>query len=376
MRIVIAPTAFKGTLTPREAADIMTVAAQAVFPDASIITLPLADGGEGTAEILIGATKGNSQTAIVSGPLPNQEVEARWGVLGDRTSAVFEISSTSGLKLVPPEKRNPKITTTFGAGELFRSILEAGYKNILVGLGDSGTNDGGAGIAQALGYQLLDSNGNEIIHGGLALSNLDRIDISNRNHLLQEAKIIAMCDVSNILLGPSGASHVYGPQKGTTEDDVKLLDEALAHYASVIRRDLGKAVADLPGSGAAGGAAAGLAAFCNATLKRGIDVVLDALDFYSLIADADFILTGEGKLDRQTFMGKTISGVAERAKKKSIPVLAIIGTSEQPPDEIAHAMDLHQIIRLIDITGEAEALRNPKNTLDSAARKLLKDFSK
>lgn len=324
MKIVIAPDSFKESLTALEAAQAIEKGMKKVLPDADFIKVPMADGGEGTVQSLVDATGGKIISKTVTGPL-GEPVEAFFGISGDEKTAVIEMAAASGLHLVPAEKRNPLITTTRGTGELITAALDYGIEQIIIGIGGSATNDGGTGMAKALGIKLLDSDGNEIADGGGALANIAAIDVSNIDPRLASVCIEVACDVDNPLTGPRGASSIFGPQKGATPEMVRLLDGNLHHYAEMIRRDVGKDIEQIAGAGAAGGLGAGLMAFLSAELKRGVDIVLEATALEAQLKNADFVITGEGKIDAQTVFGKTPIGVAKTAKKHSIPVIAIAG---------------------------------------------------
>lgn len=330
MKIVIAPQAFKGSLSATGVATAMALGLRRVLPNAEIIQLPLADGGEGTVETLVLATGGRRVTAIVSGPL-GDPVEAEWGILGDGT-AIIETAAASGIGRLPADRLNPLLTSSYGTGQLIREALETGCTEIIVGLGGSATNDAGAGIAQALGASLLDEHGEELPRGGAALSNLRHIDVSAMDKRLASVRVVVACDVTNPLLGSNGASWIYGPQKGATTAMCRQLDDALANFAVIAARDLGLEVADIPGAGAAGGLGAGLTAFLDATLVPGVDIICDAVKLTGHLKGADLVLTGEGRLDDQTLSGKTIAGVACRAQALGIPVIAIAG---QVPGDMA-----------------------------------------
>ncbi|MCS7187694.1 MAG: glycerate kinase [Armatimonadetes bacterium] len=324
MRVVIAPDSFKGSASAREVAQAIADGLKVALPQADFDLVPMADGGEGTVEALVAATNGQVVTKQVTGPL-GEPVNAFFGILGDKETAVIEMAAAAGLNLVPPEKRNPLVTTTYGVGELIKAALDLGCKRIIVGIGGSATNDGGAGMAQALGVKLLDENGSTIGFGGGELRKLAKIDISGIDNRLRETEIFVACDVTNPLTGPNGASAIYGPQKGATPEMVKLLDENLRHYAEIIRRDLGVDIENVPGAGAAGGLGAGLMAFCQAKLKRGVELVIRAVGLDERIQEADLVITGEGKIDFQTGFGKVPYGVAQVAKRYNKPVIAIAG---------------------------------------------------
>lgn len=285
---------------------------------------PLADGGEGTAQVLVAATGGRMERRRVHGPL-GEPVEANFGVLGDGRTGVIEMAAAAGLTLVPPGRRDPAVTTTYGVGELIRAALDAGCTRLVIGIGGSATNDGGAGCAQALGAILLDAAGRPLPLGGASLSDLARIDVSRLDPRLVDVPIDVACDVNNPLCGSGGASAVFGPQKGAAPQTVERLDKALAHYAAIVRRDLGCEIADLPGAGAAGGLGAGLIAFCGARLVRGIELVMQAVGFEAAVRRADLVITGEGRLDAQTVFGKVAQGVAGVAARCGKPVIAIAG---------------------------------------------------
>lgn len=324
MKIVIAPDSFKESLTALEVAQAIEKGMKKVLPHADFIKVPMADGGEGTVQSLVDATGGRIISKTVTGPL-GEPVEAFFGLSGDEKTAVIEMAAASGLHLVPAEKRNPLITTTRGTGELIAAALDFGIERIIIGIGGSATNDGGSGMAKALGIKLLDSEGNEIGDGGGALRDIAAIDMSNIDPRVASVSIEVACDVDNPLTGPKGASSIFGPQKGATPEMVRLLDENLIHYAKMILRDVGKDIQKIPGAGAAGGLGGGLMAFLSAELKRGVDIVLKATALEDQLKDADFVLTGEGKIDGQTIFGKTPIGVAKTAKKYNIPVIAIAG---------------------------------------------------
>lgn len=330
MRIVVAPDSFKDCASAVEVAAALTRGIRAVAPDAEVLELPLADGGEGTVAALTAATGGTLLTHRVHGPR-GEPVEAQYGLLGDGRTAVIEMAAASGLELLPPAQRDPRVTTTYGTGELLAAALDRGASRLIVGIGGSATNDGGAGLASALGARLLDAQGDPLPPGGLALAQLARIDVSGLDPRLAEVEVRVACDVDNPLCGPRGASHVYGPQKGADSETVLALDAALAHYSAIVERDLGVAVCDLPGAGAAGGLGAGLVAFCGARLERGIEIVLEAVDFDRRIANADLVITGEGRIDPSTLYGKTVHGVLRHARGLGVPVVAVAGAVAGDP---------------------------------------------
>ena len=333
MRILIAPQEFKGSLSAREAAQALASGLRRSRQDAELDLLPLADGGPGTVTTLVEATSGRYHESAARDPL-GRPLGARWGALPDGT-AVIEMAAASGLALLAPEERDPKRASTFGTGELLRAALAAGHKSCIVGVGGSATNDGGAGLAQALGARLLDADGSELRPGGARLAQLARIDMSDVDPRIPKAEIIVAADVTNPLCGVEGASLVYGPQKGASEQVARELDAALAHYAAVVERDLGVAIADLPGAGAAGGLAAGLIAFCGARLRPGFKVVAELVGLAGHVQRADVVITGEGRLDRQTAYGKTTAGVARMARAAGKRVVAIVGSVADDYDDVA-----------------------------------------
>lgn len=325
MKIVIAPDSFKESLTAPEVAAAIEAGFREVFPDAEYVKLPMADGGEGTVAALIAATGGRQCEAGVTGPLGGR-ITARYGLSGDGTTAIIEMAAASGLALVPPARRNPLVTTSRGSGELITAALDSGARHLVIGIGGSATNDGGAGMLQALGVQLLDGNGREIGPGGVSLAGLVRIDTAGLDSRLAKCRIEVACDVTNPLTGANGASEVYGPQKGATPEMVATLDNNLRHFAACIRTELGIEVETVPGAGAAGGMGAALLAFLGAQLRPGIDIVMEAAGLDAAVRDADLVITGEGRIDSQTVQGKAPIGVARVAKRYGRPVIAIAGS--------------------------------------------------
>jgi glycerate kinase len=325
MKVVIAPQTFKGSISAVEVARAMSEGVRRLIGDAETVLVPVADGGDGTLETLVESSAGEIRTLEVTGPL-GEKVTAPWGAMGDGNTAVIEMARTSGLALVPAEMRNPLLTTTYGLGEMIGHALDAGFRSYIIGIGGSATNDGGAGMAQALGVRLLDADGGDLPFGGAALARLDRIDMSGRDPRISESRLSVACDVNNPLTGPEGASAVYGPQKGATPEMVAQLDAALAHMAVVAKRDTGADIGDVPGAGAAGGLGGGFIAFLNGSLRPGVDIVLDTVGLDQYLENADLVITGEGCLDYQTVYDKAPIGVARRAKARGIPVIAISGS--------------------------------------------------
>lgn len=316
-----------------EAARAMAQGIENADHDAEVRCLPMADGGEGTARALVDATGGSMRAVPVHDPL-GRPVEGHFGLLADGTTAVVETAEASGLALLEAKERNPLIASSYGTGELMLAAVRSGAKRIIVGLGGSATNDAGAGLLQALGVRLLDKNGNDLAHGGAALANLTTIDISTMDPALKNVAITAACDVTNPLTGPTGASAVFGPQKGASKDDVATLDAALAHFAQVIDSQLGVAVNDVPGAGAAGGIGAALKGFLNAEFRPGIAIVIEQSGLDAAAQWADVVFTGEGSIDFQTKFGKTPAGVAETAKRHGKPVIAVAGHIGTGIDEL------------------------------------------
>jgi len=325
MRIVIAPQSLKGSLTAAEAGLAIGHGVRTIYPDADLDIVPVADGGEGTVQALVDATGGEIMQQTVTGPL-GEPVLAFFGLLGDGRTAAIEMAASSGLPLVPPERRDPRITTTYGVGQLILAALDRGCRHFIIGIGGSATNDGGAGMAQALGASLLTKDGKEIAPGGAALMTLERISTARFDARLQQCTIEVASDVNNPLCGPAGASAVYGPQKGATPAMVAQLDAALAHYSEIIERDLGQFVRDIPGAGAAGGLGAGLIAFLHATLRPGAQIVMEAVHLEERMRAANLVITAEGQLDSQTAYGKSVGAVAAVAKGHGLPVLALAGS--------------------------------------------------
>ncbi|NOX97739.1 MAG: glycerate kinase [Nitrospirae bacterium] len=368
MKIVIAPDSFKGSLSAGEVAAAIEEGVRKVFPKAEIRKVPLADGGEGTVRALVEATGGKIKEVEVTGPL-GEKVKANYGILGDEKTAVIEMATASGLPLVPPRKRDPSRTTTYGTGELIKAALQEGCREFIVGIGGSATTDGGAGMAQALGAKLLDEKGQDIGFGGGELKKLERIDLAHFDRRIKESKVTVASDVDNPLWGEKGAARVYGPQKGATPEMVEELDKALRHFAEIIKRDLHKDVANIPGAGAAGGLGAGLMAFLEANLRPGIDIVMEVMKLEKNILDADLVITGEGKMDKQTIYGKAPYGVAKlagRHKKKVIGICGMLGEGA----EILYQHGFQALFpNRIDSMSREEAMQRAKElTTETAAR--------
>ncbi|EQC1554626.1 glycerate kinase [Citrobacter amalonaticus] len=367
MKIVIAPDSYKESLSALEVANAIEQGFREIWPDADYVKLPVADGGEGTVEAMVAATAGRIVDVNVTGPL-GEPVTAFFGLSGDERTAFIEMAAASGLEQVPVALRDPLKTTSWGTGELIRHALDAGVDHIIIGLGGSATNDGGAGMVQALGAKLLDARQNEIGKGGAALDALTRIDISQLDPRLAACRIEVACDVTNPLTGKEGASAVFGPQKGATVETIDRLDTALVHYAQIIARDLEVDVLELAGGGAAGGMGAALYAFCGAQLRRGIEIVTDALQLDACVADADLVVTGEGRMDSQTIHGKVPVGVAKVAKRYHKPVIGIAGSLTADVG-IVHEHGLDAVFSVIyTICTLDDALKNAAENVRMTAR--------
>lgn len=335
MKIVIAPDSFKGSLNAPQVCDAIANGVRRVVPEAEIVAIPMADGGEGTVDALVAATNGQLRTVTVHGPL-DDDIDASYGLLGDSRTAVIEMAAAAGLPAVPIDRRNPLRTTTYGVGQLITDALEQGCRSFIIGIGGSATNDCGTGMAQALGVRFRDKNGDIIadpMTGGLC-GRVEYMDVSQMPDSIAESKFVVACDVENPLLGPQGATCIYGPQKGADQGGLKTLEANMAHVIEVIEQETGRSVRDCPGAGAAGGLGAGLMAFLNAKLEGGIDIVMRESRFAEKIADASLIITGEGAIDGSTVFGKTISGIADQAGKQAIPVIVLAGTIGPNADEV------------------------------------------
>jgi glycerate kinase len=344
MKIVVAPNSFKGSLTAAEAAAAIARGVREARPDAEVVEIPVADGGDGTVEALVSARKGTFRDVEVEGPL-GDPVQAQYGLIDGGRTGVVELASSSGLALIPVERLDPRKASTYGFGQLLEAVRNQGVASIIAGIGGSATNDGGAGMAQALGYRLLDSASRDLPRGGATLSQLDRIDTSGFDLGWRSVSVMVASDVTNPLTGPQGATYTYGPQKGADPEAVRELDAALAHLAEVIARDLGKQVADFPGAGSAGGTGAGLVAFLNARLVPGAPLIVDASGFTLALQGASLVITGEGRVDGQTGFGKAPGEVAKRAKAAGIPTLLLAG-SRGPGWESLSSMGVTSVVTL------------------------------
>ena len=373
MKIVVAPQAFKGSLSAVAAAWAMARGVRRVFPQAQTILVPVADGGDGTLEALVEATGGTYYQARVAGPL-EEPVDATWGVLGDGTTAVIETARACGLVLVPPRRRDPRVTTTRGVGQLLSHALDREYRRFIIGLGGSATNDGGAGMAEALGIRFLDAQGRDLPPGGAALRRLARVDPSGLDPRIAQSQITAATDVTNPICGPQGAATVYSPQKGATPEVVRELEEALVHLVEVIRRDLGMDVTETPGGGAAGGLGAGMVALLDARLQPGAELVCQTLGLDQRLQGADLVIVGEGRMDGQTAFDKAPAVVARHAAALGISVLAVAG-SLGPGHEALHGMGITHMAAMV--TGQVspeEAMRRAGPLLAQATERALREM--
>lgn len=324
MKIVIAPDSYKESLSAFEVATQIELGFKEIFPDAQYVKVPMADGGEGTVQAMAAATNGRIVSVSVTGPL-SHPVKGFYALTGDGRMAVIEMAAASGLALVPPEVRNPQITTSYGTGELITAALDAGSRHLILGIGGSATNDGGAGLLQALGVKLLDVDGQNIGRGAASLAQLARIDVSEIDKRLADCNVQVACDVDNPLTGPRGASAIFGPQKGATPQMVDQLDANLKHFANIILRDLAIDVDQVAGAGAAGGMGASVMAFFKGQLRPGFEIIAQAVGLDTAVQGASLVITGEGRIDEQTIFGKTPFGVATVARQHGIPVIGIAG---------------------------------------------------
>lgn len=326
-KIVVAADSFKGSVSSLEVADAAEVAILKNFPDCKVFKMPMADGGEGTVDALIAALGGTKISCVVQGPL-GKPVYAEYGILADEKTAVIEMASACGLTLVPESDRNPLRSSTYGLGELIKDALARGCRKFLVGIGGSATNDAGTGMLQALGFRFLDQEGQELSFGGQILGAIHAIDHSAAMPEFLAATFTIACDVDNPCTGPGGAAHVYARQKGADDQAIHTLEEGMKNFVEVIKQTKGMDIDQMPGSGAAGGLGGGFLAFANAELKPGAQMILDALNFQNIIKDADLVITGEGKLDQQTTMGKAPFTILKAAQRQKIPVIAVGGCTE------------------------------------------------
>jgi len=374
--VVVAPDSFKGSLDAHAAAAAIAAGVRRALPNARVILHPIADGGEGLLDVLCPVMGGKVMETVVAGPLPGQRVRAAWGFVEAEHLAIIEMARAAGLGLLPEVQRNPLITTTYGVGELLRAALDTGARSLVIGIGGSATNDGGAGMAEALGVRFLDAAGERIPQGGHGLCHLDRIDMSAADPRLKGATVVVACDVQNPLTGPDGASAVYGPQKGATPEMVATLERCLCRYRDVLRAQLGVDVQQIPGSGAAGGLGAGLVVFCDGRLQSGIDLVLDVTRFDEKVKDAQVVITGEGKLDAQTRHGKALSGLLRRARRAGVPVLVVAGEIAGDMLSLCGAEGFADGASLVnDTTSRANAMAHAAQLVEERVSVMLRRFA-
>jgi len=371
MRILICPDSFKECLPAREVAEHIASGILKVMPGAAIKIVPMADGGEGTVASLVDATGGRIIRLKVHDPLM-RITDSFIGILGTGESAVIEMAAASGLELLKPHEKDPWITSTFGTGELIKYALDKGCRKIIVGMGGSATNDGGMGVAAALGIKFLDKNGQELPQGGGSLGNLEHIDMTDLDKRIVDCNILLACDVTNPLTGKNGASKVYGIQKGADPAMAEKLDRHLHHFAGQIKKHLGREVEQIPGSGAAGGLAGGMMAFFDAGIRPGFELVSEITDLSTWIDWADIVITGEGKMDFQTQFGKTPFGVASLAKRYNKPVIAIAGALEKGY-EVLYEKGIHALVAVTDKPMSLElAIKDAGALLEKAAERIFR----
>lgn len=366
-KVVIAPDSFKESLSAMEVAEAIERGFRQIYPQVQYVKLPMADGGEGTVDSMVAATGGEIVSVEVTGPL-GQPVSAFYGLLGQGETAVIEMAAASGLHLAPKERRDPRVTTSYGTGELILAALDRGVKAIILGIGGSATNDGGAGMMQALGARLLDDQQQPLPPGGAGLARLAQIDLSAVDPRLQQVSVTVACDVDNPLCGPHGASAVFGPQKGATPEMVTQLDAALSHFGSLLQQATGREVLNAPGAGAAGGMGAALLGMLNASLRPGIEIVIETLRLEEALRDADLVITGEGRLDSQSIHGKTPIGVARVAKRHGLPVIGIAGSLSKDY-QVVHQHGIDAAFSVLDrVVTLEEALTDAATNLEVTAR--------
>lgn len=373
MKVVIAPDSFKGSLSAIDVATAIEAGVKKVLPDAQTVLVPVADGGEGTMDSLVAATRGRQVNVTVTGPL-HTPVQAAYGILGDQVTCVIEMASASGLCLVPSEKRDPLITTTYGTGELIRQALDDGCRRFILGIGGSATNDGGIGMLQALGMKLLDARGESVSFGGAAVENIVSIDDSAFDARIREAEFLIASDVQNPLVGPHGASHVFGPQKGATPEIADRLDRSLSKWADLVEAKTGIRLHELAGAGAAGGIGGAFQAFFPSHMRRGIDIVMEYTQLGKHLKNADLVFTGEGQIDFQTASGKTPMGVAQEAQQRGVPVFVLAGSIGRGIDTL-YQYGIHSIHSIINapMTLE-EAMKRAPELLAQTAEQVLRTY--
>ncbi len=336
MKFILIPDSFKGTLSSEQICEIAKEKVEKHFPDAETACVPVADGGEGSVDAFLTALGGSKVSVTVKNPY-FEDMESYYGVIHEGKTAVIEMASCAGLPLVE-DRKNPKLTTTYGVGQLILAAAESGVEKIIVGLGGSSTNDGGCGAAAAVGIKFYDKDGKEFVPTGGTTADIAKIDVSGRAKVLDQVEIVTMCDIDNPMYGPTGASYIFGPQKGADEAMVEELDAGIKNLSRVIAEATGEDISQVPGTGAAGAMGAGMIAFFGSRLQMGIQTVLDTVNFDEMIKDADYIITGEGKLDSQSLRGKVVIGIAERAKKQNKNVIAVVGGADDSEIDKAYEM--------------------------------------
>lgn len=373
MKIVIAPDSFKGSLNAIDTAKSMERGIKNAFPHAETMLIPMADGGEGTLETLVAATQGRTKNVVVKGPL-GDEVNANYGILGDNETCIIEMAKASGLCLVEKDSLNPLIATTYGTGQLIKEALDDGYRNFILAIGGSATNDGGAGMLQALGMKLIDRKGQDVAYGGGHLGDICTIDTESFDSRISESGFIIASDVQNPLIGMNGASSVFGPQKGATDKMVQSLEENMCHWANLVESVTGVHLHDLPGAGAAGGIGGAFQAFFPSRTQRGVDVVMEFAKLNEALSNADLVLTGEGQVDIQTGSGKTPMGVAQAAKDKNVPTIIVAG-SVGPGFELLYQ---HGVISVNSILSRpmqlAEAIVQAADLVELCAEQVVRTY--
>jgi glycerate kinase len=358
MKVLIAIDSFKGSLSSNELANCVELGIKNIFPQSDILKVPVADGGEGTVESLVEGTNGQFVEIEVMDPLMNP-IKAKYGILGDGKTAIIEMATASGLPLVSIDKRNPMKTTTYGTGQLIKDAISKGCREFIIGIGGSATNDAGIGMIKALGGKFLNEHNEELGHGGEQLEKIKKIDLSNLIPEVKECKFLIACDVDNPFYGLNGAAHVYSRQKGATEEMVLQLDNGLKEFAQTILKELQIDISDVPGAGAAGGLGGGFLAFLQGELKPGIDIVLEEVNLREKLNGVDFVITGEGRMDFQSVMGKAPVGVAKYAKEKDIPVIAIAGGVSDDAEEV-HNYGIDSVFSIMNYPMSLEEAMNPE----------------